>query len=30
MIYFDLNDDDFRQFHLTFDGLLPTGFAYDD
>jgi hypothetical protein len=30
MIYFELNDDDFRQFHLTFDGLLPTGFAYDD
>jgi hypothetical protein len=30
MIYFDLNDDDFRQFHLTFDGLSPTGFAYDD
>jgi hypothetical protein len=30
MIYFDLNDEDYRQFHLTFDGLTPTGFAYDD
>jgi hypothetical protein len=29
MIYLTLSDDDERQFHLTFDGLDPTGFAYD-
>ncbi len=30
MIYFELNDDDYRQFHLTFDGPEFRGFAYDD
>ncbi len=30
MIYLELPDDDFRQFHLTFLGEEPTGFAYDD
>ena len=30
MIYFDLNDEDYRQFYLTFDGLTPIAFAYDD
>lgn len=28
MIYLT-SDDDERQFHLTFDGCVPTGFAYD-
>jgi hypothetical protein len=30
VIYFDLNDEDYRQFHMTFDGLTPTAFTYDD
>lgn len=29
MIYLNLPGDDERQFHLTFDGRVPTGFAYD-
>ncbi len=29
MIYLDLPGDDERQFHVTFKGHEPTGFAYD-
>lgn len=29
MIYLDLPGDDERLFHITFNGHVPTGFAYD-
>jgi len=29
MIYFVLREDDERRFHVTFNGYVPTGFAYD-
>ena len=30
MMYLDLPGDEFRLFHISFDGHNPTGFAYDD
>ncbi len=30
MIYFDMNGMCHPQFHLTFNGVTPVGFAYDD
>lgn len=29
MIYLALPEDDERQFHISFDGVVPTAFAYD-
>ncbi len=29
MVYLDLSEDDERHFHITFNGHVPVGFAYD-